>query len=117
MTKILGNADNTTVVSPMDGITFIDGDAKINSNTTGEGLLYIKGDLEASGSFTFKGMIYVEGDVKLTGGPWILGTMVIRGKTDYNFGAGSGAFLYSRDAILDFVGSSFPVLMLSWREL
>jgi hypothetical protein len=115
--QILANADNTTITNPFDGITYIDGDANIMSNTVGSGLLYVTGDLMAAGTFIFKGLIYVEGDLQFTGTPWILGTMIVKGTADYTFSAGNAAVLYSKDAIQQYVGQAMPAIVLSWREL
>lgn len=114
---ILAGANHTSITSPLDGITYINGDAKITSNLTGEGLIYITGDLSAAANFVYRGLIYVEGDVKITGTPWILGSMVVRGTSDFNFSAGNAAVLYSKDAITNALSSAMPCMVLSWREL
>ncbi len=115
--SILARADNTSIVAPLDGITYIQGDATITSNLVGEGLLYVTGDLQASGSFIFTGLIYVEGDVHFTGTPWILGSMIVRGTSDFNFSAGNTAVLYSKDAITNVLSGIMPCIVLSWREM
>jgi hypothetical protein len=115
--SILARADNTAIVAPLDGITYIQGDASINSNLVGEGLLYVTGDLKAAGSFTYTGLIYVEGDVKFTGTPWVLGSMIVRGTSDFNFSAGNAAVLYSKDAITNVLSGIMPCIVLSWREM
>lgn len=115
--QVLANADYTSITNPFHGITYIDGDATINSNYVGSGLLYVTGDLKASGTFIFKGLIYVEGDLQFVGTPWILGTMIVKGMADYTFSAGNAAILYSKDAIQQFVGQAMPAIVLSWREL
>ncbi|MBN2071886.1 MAG: pilus assembly PilX N-terminal domain-containing protein [Candidatus Krumholzibacteriota bacterium] len=114
--SMLASADNTSIANPLNGITYIDGDASITSNLVGEGLLYITGDLHAAGSFNFRGLIYVEGDVHFTGTPWVLGSMIVRGTSDFNFSSGNAAVLYSQDAISQALGSSMPCMMLSWKE-
>jgi hypothetical protein len=115
--QMLNQADNTSITTPLNGITYIQGDVAINSNISGNGLLYITGDLTGNGNFDFKGLIYVEGDLKLTGTAWILGSVIVRGTTDYNFSAGNSAVLYSEDAIKNYLGQAMPMIMLSWREL
>jgi len=115
--SILARADNTSIVAPLDGITYIQGDANIASNLVGEGLLYVTGDLKAAGSFHFTGLIYVEGDVKFTGTPWVLGSMIVRGTSDFNFSAGNAAVLYSKDAITNVLSGIMPCIVLSWREM
>jgi cytoskeletal protein CcmA (bactofilin family) len=115
--KMLNNADNRSIVDPLNGVTYIVGDATINSNLVGEGLIYITGDLQASGDFTFKGLIYVEGDLHFSGSPWLLGSLIVRGKTDFNFTAGNVTVLYSSEALSRALNSSTPALVLSWREM
>jgi hypothetical protein len=115
--KMLANADNTSIKNPLNGITYITGDAKVASNFTGQGLLYVTGDLQGAGSFTYKGLIYVEGDVHFTGTPWVLGSMIVRGTSDFNFSAGNAAVLYSKDAISQALSGALPCIMLSWKEL
>jgi hypothetical protein len=115
--QMLAQADHTTITNPFNGITYVNGNATINSNYVGSGLLYVTGDLSASGTFIFKGLIYVEGDLKFIGTPWILGTMIVKGKADYTFSAGNAAILYSKDAIQTFVGQAMPAIVLSWKEL
>ena len=114
---MLAQADHTSIMSPLNGITYINGDAKINSNLTGSGLLYVTGDLSGSGGFQFKGLIYVEGDVKLTGTPWILGSMIVKGTSDFNFSAGNAGVLYSKDALAQYLSQALPCVVLSWREM
>jgi hypothetical protein len=115
---ILANADNTSLAAdPLNGITYINGDAKLGSNVVGEGLIYITGNLSGNGNLEYKGLIYVEGDVKLTGGGWILGSVIVRGTTDWSFSAGGAAVLYSEEAIRNALSSAMPCIVLSWREL
>jgi hypothetical protein len=115
--QILANADHTSITNPLDGVTYIQGDATINSNIVGKGLIYITGDLSSSGGFIYQGLIYVEGDVKITGTPWILGSIVVRGTSDFNFSAGNAAVLYSKDAITQALSGVMPCMVLSWREM
>lgn len=114
--RLLASADNTSIVDPLDGITYIKGDAKINSNLTGEGLIYITGNLKGNGNFRYKGLIYIEGDLQFTGSPWILGSMVVNGTADFSFAAGSAEILYSKDAIQQSISQFLPMMRLSWRE-
>jgi hypothetical protein len=115
--RLLAQADNTTIRNPLNGVTYINGDANVNSNLVGEGLLYITGDLKGAGSFRYKGLIYVEGDVKLTGTPWILGSVIVKGTSDFNFSAGNAGVLYSKDALTTYLSGMMPCLVLSWREM
>jgi hypothetical protein len=115
--RLLSKADHKSISNPLNGITYIDGDAMINSNLVGEGLIYVTGDLQGSGNFVYKGLIYVEGDVKLTGSPWILGSMIVRGTTDFNFSAGNAAILYSSEALSNALDSVMPAIVLSWQDM
>jgi hypothetical protein len=115
--QMLANADQTSITDPLNGITYIQGDAKINSNLVGEGLLYVTGDLHAAGSFIYRGLIYVEGDVHFTGTPWVLGSMIVRGTSDFNFSSGNAGVLYSKDAITQALAGAMPCMVLSWREM
>lgn len=117
LNEVLAQPDQTTITNPFDGITYVQGDATINSNYVGSGLLYVTGNLAASGTFVFKGLIYVEGDVKITGTPWVLGSMVVRGTSDYNFSSGNCGILYSEEAIRQFLGQAMPMMVLSWKEM
>jgi hypothetical protein len=114
---LLAQADHTAITNPMNGVTYITGDAKITSALTGEGLLYVTGDLSGSGSFRYKGLIYVEGDIKLTGTPWILGSVICKGTSDFNFSAGNAGVLYSKDALTTYLSQALPCIVLSWREM
>ncbi len=115
--EMLANADNTSVVSPLNGISYITGDAMIMAGLVGEGLIYVTGDLKASGDFDYTGLIYVEGDVFMSGEPWILGSMIICGTSDFNFSSGNAAILYSQDAIMQALNNAMPTILLSWREM
>ena len=115
--SMLAEADNTSITSPLNGVTYIKGNAKINSNLTGNGLLYVTGNLSGNGGFQFKGLIYVEGDVKLTGTPWILGSMCVKGTSNFNFSAGNAGVLYSKDALTQYLSQALPCIVLSWREM
>jgi hypothetical protein len=117
LNQILASADNTSVVNPLNGITYLTGNHQINANTVGNGLVYCTGDLIINGTLNFKGLIYVEGDVLANGTVWALGAIVVRGKTDYNTSAGNAAILYSAEAISTNLGQYMPMLVLSWREM
>jgi hypothetical protein len=115
--EILANADNTTIVSPLDGVTYIDGDATINSNITGTGLLYITGDAQINGGFQYVGLIYIEGDLQFTGSPDILGSICVRGTADFKFTAGNAGIAFSAEAIAQALGQLAPPIIISWRDL
>ncbi len=114
--QILENADNTSIVDPLEGITYIQGDATVN-NLEGVGLLYVDGDLQITGNCTYRGLIYVEGDLNIIGTPWILGGVMVRGRSDYAFSGGSPAILYSKDMIRVALESALDFVVLSWKEI
>lgn len=113
---LLANADNTSIIDELDGVTYIKGDAKVNAQVVGHGLLYVTGDLTINGGFQYWGMIYVEGDCKITGTPWIMGTVMVKGSADFQFSAGNCGIVYSEDAIQQYVGGLMPMQILAWRE-
>ena len=49
-------------------VTYIPGDAQLNSGSTGAGILIVDGDLDIHGGLQFYGLILVRGVVKFTGG-------------------------------------------------
>jgi len=71
-----------------------------------------------NGNFTFRGLIYIEGDLKVNGNSWILGALVVKGKSAVKIANGSCVVLYSRDAVQQNItkyGQQF--LTLAWREI
>lgn len=114
---VLANADHTSIVDQLDGITYVQGDAKVNAQVVGHGLLYVTGDLIINGGFQYWGMIYVEGDCKITGTPWIMGTVMVKGSADFEFSSGNCGIEYSEDAIQQFVGGLMPMQVLAWRQM
>jgi len=114
---MLANADNTSLVNPLDGVTYLKGDVILNANVVGSGLTYCTGDLTINGTFCYKGLVFVEGDVKANGTCWVLGSVVVRGRSDFNTSAGNAGILYSSDAITQALGQFMPMILLSWREL
>lgn len=114
---LLANADHTSIVDDLDGVTYIQGDAKLNSQVVGHGLLYVTGDVIINGGFQYWGMIYCEGDCKIVGTPWILGTVMVKGSADFQFNAGNCGILFSEEAIQQYVGGLFPMTTLAWREM
>jgi len=119
---ILADPDHTSSTdgSPLDGITYIDGDAtgseRFNS-VEGTGLLYVKGDLDIAGGFCWRGLVFVEGDVRITGNAWVLGAMWVKGESAYGFGGGDPSILYSREMIRIALEMAFEYVILSWKEL
>lgn len=116
LTSVPGNLngilylDNNTTVSDQSGAFGIHGG-------DGEGLLYVDGNLTINSTFTYRGLIYVEGDLKMNGQAWVLGGIVVRGKTSVTQNGGS-TILYSGEAItraLSQYGGQF--VTLSWREV
>ena len=115
--ELLANADHTAISNLIDGVTYIQGDATINAQVVGHGLLYVTGDCTINGGFKYWGLIYVEGDCKITGTPWILGTVMVKGTSDFNFNSGNCGILYSEEAIQQFLGAFMPMVTLAWRDL
>lgn len=118
--KLLDNADFTSVPgtgTPMDGVTYIQGDATLNANRTGSGLCYITGNLRINGDFIYRGLVYVEGDLASNGNPWVLGAVCVNGTGDFNTSAGNATILFSSEAIQTYIGQLLPMIQLSWREL
>jgi hypothetical protein len=113
--QLLATADHTSFndPSPLDGITYIQGDSKPPSHTSGSGLLYVTGDLDVENSFCWRGLIYVEGDFRITGNPWMLGGVIVSG----GFGGGNCTILYSADALRFTLELAFDYVVLSWKEL
>jgi len=85
-------------------------------NVDGEGLLYVDGDLTLNSDFSWKGLVYIEGDLKLNGNAWILGGLVIRGRTGLKTN-GDATLLYSEDAIKQQIAKyGGQLVTLAWRE-
>lgn len=120
--EILANADyhSSYDADPLDGITYFIGDAvsgeKFN-NCVGSGLLYVTGDLDVAGNLSWKGLIYVEGDFRITGTPWVLGAIVVKGKSDYAFTGGDPAILFSSEAIDYYIRQHLKYVEIGWKEL
>jgi hypothetical protein len=117
--KILKNADFNAIPNTgnMDGITYINGNASINSNLVGSGLCYVTGDVVVNGDFIYRGLVYIEGDVKVTGNPFVLGAVTVKGTSDFNVSAGNATILFSSEAVKTYIGQFLPMVQLSWREL
>ena len=112
------------VPADLNAILYIDDDGVAQNQSgawgihggDGEGLLYVDGDLTLNSTFTYKGLIYVEGDLKLNGQAWILGGMIVRGKTDVTMNGGA-TILYSSEAIqIALAKHAGQFVTLSWRE-
>jgi len=108
----------------INAITYLDNDGTAQNQSgawafhgaDGEGMLYVDGDLTLNSTFTYRGLVYIEGDLKLNGQAWILGGLVVRGRTDVKMNGGA-TVLYSNEAIMIALakyGSQF--VTLSWRE-
>lgn len=120
-TDLAANADRTDPAAPMpwNGITVIDGDVSL-SGGSGSGLLYVTGDLRVSGGFEWTGLVYVEGVLRNTGNVWILGGVMARGGGEavaVDFGAGTPAILYSREALVQSLMAASKYVVLSWKEV
>lgn len=119
---VLADADHhsATEGSPLDGVTYVNGDATGAESFTdleGSGLLYVTGSLDISGNFIWRGLIYVEGDLTVDGNPWILGGIIVRGRSEATKTTGTSSFLYSREALLRTLEGLFPYTILSWKEI
>jgi len=110
--------------NPPKGIYYLDNDGTASNqsasfefhNVDGEGLLYVDGDLTINSDFSFKGLVYIEGDLKLNGKAWILGGLVVRGKTGLKTNGGA-TILYSEDAIKQQISKyGGQILTIAWRE-
>ncbi len=83
----------------------------------GEGMMYVDGDMTINGNFNYRGLLYIEGDLKINGTCWILGGIIVKGKTTIKIANGDCTVLYSSDAITQNIskyGGQF--VTLSWRE-
>ena len=108
----------------INAITYLDNDGVAQNQSggwafhgaDGEGMLYVDGNLTLNSTFTYRGLVYIEGDLLLNGQAWILGGLVVRGRTDVKMNGGA-TVLYSSEAIMIALakyGSQF--VTLSWRE-
>jgi Tfp pilus assembly protein PilX len=111
--------------NPPEGILHLDNNAigqdqsgsYIYNNSSGSGFLYVDGDLTLNGEFSYRGLIYVEGDVMFNGRAWILGGLIVRGKSTL-INNGEATLLYSADAInLSLAKAGGRFVTLAWREL
>jgi hypothetical protein len=121
----VGNAYTSEPAVPQ-GIYYLDND-NVKQNKSGdfaynggdgEGFLYVDGDLRLNGTFTFRGLIYAEGDVTINGICWILGGLVVNGKTSVKIANGSATILYSTEAIQQKISKyGGNIRTIAWREL
>lgn len=120
--QVLADPDHTSSNdgNPLEGITYVNGNAtgaeRFNS-VEGTGLLYVTGDLDIAGGLVWRGLIYVEGDMRVTGNAWVLGAVVVRGRSDYAFAGGTPNVLYSREMLRLALEMAFDYVVLSWKEL
>ena len=102
-----------------DGITYIDneGEAEAKWNTGGgSGLIYVTGDFATEGNFRWKGLVYVEGDYRLLGTASIIGSVIVKGVSEYAFTGGNPCILYSSEAINDGISKHTGYIRLGWKE-
>jgi hypothetical protein len=117
-------ARKSTVPANLNGIMYIDNNATTQDQSGdfavtgfGSGFMYVDGDLTMNGAFSYRGLIYVEGDVKLNGQAWILGGLIVRGKSETKFNGGA-TILFSQDTIIqNFARFGGTMTNLAWREL
>ena len=121
----------TVAPAPPKGIFYLDNDlVKQNgyapsssaswsyNGGDGEGLLYCDGDLNLNGEFNYRGMIYVEGDLKINGNCWILGGLIVRGKTTVKIANGSAIILYSAEAMQQTITKyGGNIRTIAWKEM
>jgi Tfp pilus assembly protein PilX len=117
LNELLADPDFTAPADLMDGVTYIQGSTTFNAGMVGHGLIYVTGDCAINGGFEYYGLIYIEGDLHITGTPWILGSVNVKGTSDFNFSSGNCGILYSAEAIDTYVGSLMPMSILAWRDL
>lgn len=109
----------------LNGIYYVDGDGVVGNQSTnvgihggsGEGMMYVDGDLTINAQFSYRGLLYVEGDLNMNGQAWILGGVIVKGRSQIRQNGGA-TILYSSEAIsqaLARYGGQF--VTLSWREL
>ncbi len=60
--------DSSNPVGAVQQITYVPGDVKLTSSSSGAGILVVDGDLEINGGLQFYGLILVKGVVSFTGG-------------------------------------------------
>ena len=115
-----------TEPSPFNGLYYLDNDAVRQNKSgswafnggTGEGLLYCDGDLQLNGNLAYRGLIYAEGDVRVNGNLWLLGGLVVNGKTLVKIANGSAIILYSSESIALTISKYGGQLRnIAWREL
>ena len=119
----VGASTNTAPGVPK-GIIYLDNDGTAQNQSgaftfnggDGDGFLYVDGDLNLNGNFHYKGLIYVEGDLRITSWAWILGGVVVRGKTTHN-NTSNGTVLYSKDAITQNIQRYGSYTTIAWREV
>jgi len=121
----VGTALTTAPLNPQ-GIYYLDNDVVKQNKSgdfaynggNGEGFLYVDGDLWLNGSFTFKGLIYCEGDLFINGNCWLLGGLIVNGKTTVKIANGSAIVLYSTEAVTQKISKYGGNLRtIAWREL
>ncbi len=119
LADLLANADHTTMTTPLDGITYINGDVTVSSPIVGSGLLYITGRVEIESTFEFRGLVYLEGELHDSeDNTWVLGGLIVKDRLhDFRDETGPSAVLYSQDAIRMNLSRYLPVETISWREL
>jgi Tfp pilus assembly protein PilX len=119
----------SSLASGMDGIIYLDNNSTAQDQSgswtlhdTGSGLLYVDGDATLNAGFTYRGLIYIEGDLKLNGSAWILGAVIVRGRSGSKVNGGA-TVLYSKDAITDYIkdagsgGTGGDFTTITWREI
>lgn len=102
-----------------EGITYVDNEGGAEArwnNGGGSGLLYVTGDLATEGNFRWKGLIYVEGDYRLLGTASIVGSVIVRGVSEYAFTGGNPCILYCSEAISEGISKHLGYVKIGWKE-
>ena len=111
--------------NPPNGIFYLDDDNIAGNQSgsfafhsaNGEGMLYVDGDLTVNAGFTFRGLVYVEGDIKFNGDAWILGSLIVRGRSRVKANGGA-TLLYSSEAIKQTIAKyGGAMTVIAWREV
>jgi len=95
-----------------------DGDLTLRGNVEFTGVLWITGNLKQNGKFNAKGLIYAGKGMRFDGNVWILGGVVIEGKSKKVVSPVGGrmVILYSEGAIQRAIALSCGYSISSWSE-
>jgi Tfp pilus assembly protein PilX len=119
--SILAGADWQDVQNGrwQEGITYIDNEGGAEArwnNGGGSGLIYVTGDFFTEGNFMWTGLIYVEGDYRLLGTASIIGSVIVKGVSEYAFTGGDPCILYCSEAIGEGISRYLGYVTIGWKE-